>query len=108
MSNTPSVPQTHNELVQLAAGNYVHFTHNRGQVIAHTTILARAMDSPKKFSHTENTQKVATFGFKGISKEIHQNPMFFTIFEVVGCPDHILISFSLVNLMSLNTFSILV
>ena len=28
------------------------------------------MDSPKKFSHTENTQKVATFGSKGISKEI--------------------------------------
>ena len=49
LSNTPSVPQTHNELVGLAAGNYIYFNHNRGQVIANTTILARAMDFPKKF-----------------------------------------------------------
>ena len=48
------------------------------------------MASLKSFSHTENTQKMAIFTSKGISKEIHQNPMFFTIFEVVGCPDHIL------------------
>ena len=55
VSNTPSVPQTHNELVGLASGNYAHFNHTRGEVIAHTTILSKAMDSPKKILYSRMT-----------------------------------------------------
>ena len=69
------------------------------------------MDSPKKFSHTENTEKWPYLAPKGLVRKYTKNPCFLRSLRLLDVPIifwNVMISFSSIYLMYLNTIDLIV